>query len=1027
MAMGIQTNVASLNAQRNLNNSQGGLATSLQRLSSGLRINSAKDDAAGLAIADRMTAQIKGLGQASRNANDGISLTQTAEGALQESTNILQRVRELAVQSANSTNSATDRLSLQSEVNQLVSELDRISDTTSFNGIKLLDGSFTAQQFQVGANAGETINVNVTKATSDTLGIEKISSKNNDHGIEMATSGKEVDVTGGVSASNTSGISTSANTALGSLIANQTLTVTNSVTKEVQTVKVGTGSDTARDAAAISTELNKLSGVSSTATNTVAFDTSGSHLADAQNGDQVKFTLATGDPAATGSKTTTFEVTYNSSSFNEDFDAEMTAAATRINTANDNTDLSYDSQTKSLTSASGTNIGVENFEVVDNANITLQNFQSLEGETVTMNIGSTTGVTYIAKGSGDQAGNATALLTSLQGESNFGSTFTAKMNDAGTGVEISGIDGGAISVAAFSGGDSQASSSMDVLSNKGTVFGASTITSLTTDTVNDTGTALAAASAAAANGTTATLAIDKMKFEAGETVSFNIKTEDVSTTASAVATYGITFTATGDKEEDALLMSTAISAAVSAGSPTGDLAITASLSGDTLTIAAGADANTASAGSKAATLGKITIDSFLANGTSSQSGMRLTESDSGTAVSVIQEGATQDQVATATASAITTDTLKVGTQTITGNTASGNDSTIQVGTYSITLEGSNEITSTASTTDNIIDQKTAGTNAATTAAAFRDTSSGNFVSTQTLTLAGTGTGTVKVAENESANTIVANINEIADKTGVTASASTSASIGGLSKDGVISFNLNGTDLSANVTTTDLTALATAINDQTSKTGVVAALSLDQTSIALTESSGKDIKIQDFNSSAATTSQEVNINITGGDSSTAVKLAAGNGKTGDSTVVGGNIEFKSSATSFSVKSDLEGSEGGLFEGSKEVLQSSSLQSVDEVDISTVAGANAAIDIIDGALANIDSNRADLGAVQNRFTSTISNLSVSIENVSAARGRIQDTDFASETANMTKNQILQQAGTAMLAQANQLPQAVLSLLG
>ncbi|HED36001.1 MAG TPA: flagellin domain-containing protein, partial [Gammaproteobacteria bacterium] len=162
----INTNIPSLNAQRNLNKSQGELTTSLERLSSGLRINSAKDDAAGLAIANRFTSQIRGLTQASRNANDGISLAQTAEGALSESTNIIQRVRELAIQSANSTNSAQDRLSLQSEVNQLVSELDRISNTTSFNGLKLLDGSFTAQSFQVGAEANQTINVNVEGATA---------------------------------------------------------------------------------------------------------------------------------------------------------------------------------------------------------------------------------------------------------------------------------------------------------------------------------------------------------------------------------------------------------------------------------------------------------------------------------------------------------------------------------------------------------------------------------------------------------------------------------------------------------------------------------------------------------------------------------------------------------------------------------------------------------------------------------------------------------------------------------------------
>jgi len=170
MAMTINTNIAALNAQRNLGKTQGMLSKSLQRLSSGLRINSAKDDAAGLAISTRMSSQVRGLNQAARNANDGISLAQTAEGALQESSNILQRVRELAVQSANDTNTASDRASLQSEVTQLVSELDRIATTTQFNGQTLLDGNFEAASFHVGANANQTISMTIGDARASELG-----------------------------------------------------------------------------------------------------------------------------------------------------------------------------------------------------------------------------------------------------------------------------------------------------------------------------------------------------------------------------------------------------------------------------------------------------------------------------------------------------------------------------------------------------------------------------------------------------------------------------------------------------------------------------------------------------------------------------------------------------------------------------------------------------------------------------------------------------------------------------------------
>jgi len=168
---GINTNVASLNAQRNLMTSQSSLQMSIQRLSSGLRVNSAKDDAAGLAIADRMNSQIRGLNVASRNASDGISLAQTAEGALGKVGDMLQRMRDLAVQSSNATNTQSDRNSLDAEVTQLKAEINRVATQTSFNGVRLLDGSFSGANFQVGANAGQTISVaSITNAQTASLG-----------------------------------------------------------------------------------------------------------------------------------------------------------------------------------------------------------------------------------------------------------------------------------------------------------------------------------------------------------------------------------------------------------------------------------------------------------------------------------------------------------------------------------------------------------------------------------------------------------------------------------------------------------------------------------------------------------------------------------------------------------------------------------------------------------------------------------------------------------------------------------------
>jgi flagellin len=174
MASVINTNIASLNAQRNLTTSQGSLSTSLQRLSSGLRINSAKDDAAGLAISDRMNSQIRGMSQAMRNANDGVSLAQTAEGALASSGDILQRIRELAVQSSNATNSSSDRQALQTEVGQLASELNRVAQTTNFNGQNLLDGTMGTATFQVGADANQTIKATGANFLTNTYGDNRV-------------------------------------------------------------------------------------------------------------------------------------------------------------------------------------------------------------------------------------------------------------------------------------------------------------------------------------------------------------------------------------------------------------------------------------------------------------------------------------------------------------------------------------------------------------------------------------------------------------------------------------------------------------------------------------------------------------------------------------------------------------------------------------------------------------------------------------------------------------------------------------
>ncbi|MEZ8822757.1 flagellin [Vibrio sp. 10N.261.55.A7] len=171
MAITVNTNVSALTAQRHLGNATNMLNQSLERLASGSRINSAKDDAAGLQISNRLESQMRGLDVAVRNANDGISIMQTAEGAMQESTNLLQRMRDLSLQSANGSNSASERIALQEEMSALNAELNRIAETTSFGGRKLLNGSFGESSFQIGASSGEAVQVSLNSMRSDNMGM----------------------------------------------------------------------------------------------------------------------------------------------------------------------------------------------------------------------------------------------------------------------------------------------------------------------------------------------------------------------------------------------------------------------------------------------------------------------------------------------------------------------------------------------------------------------------------------------------------------------------------------------------------------------------------------------------------------------------------------------------------------------------------------------------------------------------------------------------------------------------------------
>jgi len=856
MAQTINTNIPSLNAQRNLNSSQSSLNTSLERLSSGLRINSAKDDAAGLAISNRFTSQIRGLTQASRNANDGISLAQTAEGALSESTNIMQRVRELAIQSANSTNSAQDRLSLQSEVNQLVSELDRIASTTSFNGLKLLDGSFTAQSFQIGAEANQTINVNVQGATADILGISKVSTNNATNGISNSTNSGSI-VTGSRSA-----VGADEATAVAVALVSQNITATDIDGNTTSVTLATTDNTTAEILTAIGTNLTGVTAAASN-TNTATLDFSSTAVG---NYDQVSFTLDTG--AATDAISFTRD-TANFANFEDQLVSVINANATNTGYKAATSTTSGEVVLTSESTSGAAAIGIENFIVNESALMNINTFNAVgTGETVSFTLsGAAAGISYT--GNGTDATDAANLLAALQADANFGTTFTASLNGTDT-VDIQGINGQDIAISVLAGTGTN-TAGFDVDTATGTSLGG-------------------------------TEAADITLLEGG--------------TVATGAVIGV--------DVDATLV----------------------FDGKTLTENA---------------------------------------SDSATKLAAI-------------------------------------DFTVADG-YTLT----NSVTQAAG---GILPVSSPGVAATVTAYGSSDIDAGNNTAAQTLTINGEASTTATILADSSAKTIAAQINQVSSTTGVTATGRTTATLGGLTQDGVVSFTLNGEAISANVTTGNLTELANSINDKTSSTGITATLSVDKASLNLVQDTGEDISVLNFDSSVAQAgagNQAVSITLSGATGNATTVQAGGiNDGTRDSAVVGGTVELKSVSSTFSVSSSLGEVASGLFSGNANDLQASANNAVSGIDISTVAGANSAIDIADGALARIDGIRADLGAVQNRFETTISSLNTSVENFSAARSRIQDTDFAAETANLTRSQILQQAGVAMLAQANSLPQLVLSLL-
>ena len=945
MASIINTNVASLNAQRNLSMSQSALATSLQRLSSGLRINSAADDAAGLAISSRMTSQISGLNQAVRNANDGISLAQTGDSALAGITDNLQRLRELAVQATNATNSASDLQALQAEVDQRLAEIDRTAASTSFNGRKILDGSFGSASFQVGANAGETIGLSLGAASNSRI----------DYMGKIASVTSAAPATG----SNTTSVAY-VESAAALPAANYGIATAAAADASITITPTGTNFISAAVEAGVTIRpLATVTGVQSNATSTLdmsaynGYDFSvaavnaglGANTASTSTGGVGGAALGANFNFSGAGGEATFTVDGNAVSLTTDYSAQTdynTVAANIQTQLNANAGANY---TVTINNASGaikiqnnngttavavtaadTNAGTAGF-VNDAGTLgvvaTAQTF-TIGGHSITLNTNLTAGANQAAK----QAALATVLQTQLQ-------VFDGSYTVTGTGtftVTRAGSAAAADVAVAGTGAFTVGFGSHNTAGTAGATAGAASFTidgnAITLNGTTDMASVVTAVDGALSNAYTVTNNNDG---------SFSVRKTGIYSGSLAVVATNAQATTDGYSAGGATAITGAAAVVSSRFVVDGkQIDLTANYSGASaytaLATAIGNDADMTGytvVGDNTAHTIKISKNGSYGTGT----GLTLTD---GSATNLALAGAGKSGFVTA--NAVSAD----------GSAATVNSSVhFKVDGHQVDLTANYSGDASIATTlvGNVQSQLNA-------------LASGEY-------LVSNDAGKLKIAKTSTSDLAAPVITQSALAFTATAGTTTSTAVADLSNVTVTDFTVNGVAIAGGTYTGS--SLAARINSQVS--GVYA--SFNTNTLRMNLSSASDIA-----------------------------LAGG---------------------------DLAGSMDGAFDaGTTTVGNGNDTGTLSAVSVLSASSASVSILRVDSALSAVNSFRGQFGAIQNRFASAVSTLQSTSENVSAARSRIQDTDFAAETSALTRNQILQQAGTAMLAQANALPQSVLSLL-
>ena len=864
MAQVINTNMGSMNAQRNLSKSQVSQQSAIQRLSSGLRINSAKDDAAGMSISERMTSQIKGLDQATRNANDGISLAQTAEGALGEMTNNLQRLRELAVQSANATNTTQDRASIQQEATQLIEELSKISSTTSFNGSKLLDGSFEKQNFQVGANAGQNISVSIGKMTVDKIG--------------AATSA------GASSIGDDNAITK------GDLVING-ITIRSSVAAD----------DTASTDNASASAISKVAAINS-------------HSAETNVVAKVSNNVAAGSvqsvPATAGNGTMTIN---------------------GVETAN---------------------VGVGAGDVAVNRKSVIDAINAISGQT---------GVTAV-----DTGKNETGVdLVAADGR-NIQVSFSGTLDSANTGVTKAGTYEGGFTLQSTNGKPITVSEGTGSITHAGMAQGTIAIGDGSVSSVTR-------ASDAALEGTVNV---------AGATDFAGVKSESFSVSVSGGKAVNVVMSGTYATGADyAAGLQTAINDALG-----GDFATVNSVKSDTTN----GQEHLQIMSSERLTFGTPTLSGGGASAAAGLSDLIATK---------VVGGPDQLRDGDLVLNGIAISAAKASDDTV-SDTTSASASKASSGIAIAAAINAQSKQSGVTATTNATEVSSSGASTAGTAGA----AGAVYINGHTFSMTLTGDAA------KDRDLAVQNFNAIAAQTGVTAQ-DTGDSLKLTAADGRNISLVIDTNTAANTALTTNGGYGLAAGFRASDIGLDASVAGD--GVVETDVTAK---LNGIALAPAPTVTPLSL------SDAHKALSADYAQTTTSKVT------LHAAGSFTVSAGINGSEELAKSGFKagNYGGSASGQHISDIDLTTVEGANKALTAIDNALSSVSTERSNLGAVQNRFTSTISNLQTSSDNLTSARSRIQDADFAAESAALSRAQVLQQAGTAMLAQANQTGQGVLSLL-